>query len=145
MGKRKGFVAIVLFIGMLAVITAVFILAKQAEAPTIAVNQYITITAPLADALITSPVLVSGTVRAGWTAFEGQVGTVLVRDEDGTELGTGILAATSDWLRSPVSFEVSVSFSAPKGEEGTLEFESENPSGDPARVQTFTLPVRFER
>ena len=145
MGKRKGFIAIVLFLVMLAVITVAFILAKQAEAPTIALNQFITVTSPLADASITSPVRVAGTVRAGWTAFEGQVGTVLVRDENGTELGTGILAATSDWLRSPVSFEVLVSFSAPAGEEGTLEFESENPSGDPARVQTFTLPVRFER
>lgn len=145
MGRRRGFIVTALILVVLGVVALGFAFANRAEAPRALPELLISVESPQKNSPIDSPVLVRGFVRSGWTAFEGQVGNVSVLDEDGTELGVGILAATSDWLNSPVSFQVSVPFREPKGKTGKLLFESENPSGDLTRVQTFELPISFRK
>ncbi len=143
MGKRKGFIAVALTLILLGIVILAVTFVNRAEAPTPTPELLISVEAPISGSIISSPVTVRGIVRSGWTAFEGQVGTVTVYDENGAELGVGILAATTDWLRLPVSFGVSVPFQAPTGKTGTLVFESENPSGDPGLTRVYKMPVSF--
>lgn len=100
---------------------------------------------PQANAVITSPLVVSGYVDGTdyWTGFEGQVGTVRLLDGNGNQLALGILTATTDWMQFPTSFSTTLTFTTPTTSVGTLVFKNENASGEPARDKQFILPINF--
>jgi hypothetical protein len=99
---------------------------------------------PTPNTVIKSPLKITGAVSGkGWTGFEGQVGTVKLFDANGNQLALGILTATTDWMMLPVQFQTTLVYVTPVTPTGSLVFYNENPSGDPAKDKTFTVPVNF--
>ncbi len=104
------------------------------------------IISPTANAEISSPLKITGGVSGnGWAGFEGQVGTVRLLDASNNELALGILTATTDWMQPIVNFETTLEFQSDTAQAGNLVFHNENPSGDPVRDRTFTLPVKITK
>jgi hypothetical protein len=81
--------------------------------------------------------------KDGWIGFEGRVGRVKLLDADANELARGILTATTDWTKPPISFETSLSFQSLIEGPGFLVFNNENPSGLPENNREFVLPVKI--
>ncbi len=103
----------------------------------------IQITAPLPGVVISSPVAVSGKALGSYY-FEATF-PVKVLDGDGTVLGQGQAWAQSEWtVPGSVPFAGSIMFTKPKFAIGTIVFQNDNPSGDPARSKQFELQVRFK-
>lgn len=102
------------------------------------------VAAPVANELVSSPLKITGYINGNdnWTAFEAQAGTARLYDNVGNLLVTAPLMATADWMTSTVPFEASLVFvtAAPTG---TLIFKNENPSGEPTKDRSVTLPVTF--
>lgn len=102
------------------------------------------ITAPLEAEAVSSPLKITGYINGNdnWTAFEAQAGTARLYDNLGNLLVTAPLMATADWMTSTVPFEANLVFvtAAPTG---TLIFKNENPSGEPTKDRSVTLPVTF--
>lgn len=105
----------------------------------------ISVVAPLPNAVVSSPLIISGTVMGGgWIGFEAQVGTVRLLDANGQELGLAILTATTEWTLQPTYFQTTLEFGVPGTDTGTLVFHNENPSGEAERDKTFVVPVKFK-
>ncbi|MCX6719689.1 MAG: hypothetical protein NTV36_01090, partial [Candidatus Staskawiczbacteria bacterium] len=93
---------------------------------------------------ISSPLKITGVVNGnGWTGFEGQVGNVKLLDNSGKELATGVLTATTEWTKLPISFEANIEFEPGMAENGQLVFTNENPSGLPEKNKEYILPIQF--
>jgi len=103
----------------------------------------ITVISPAPNDSVSSPIAIEGTANSGWTVFEGVAGTATLYDANGNQLGQAQLKADTDWTKPPVHFTASLAFSASSTGSGHLEFLSDNPSGDPAKQQTYSLPVSF--
>ena len=114
-------------------------LAPWADARTLSVIS------PTADQEVSSPLKITGIVGgSGWSGFEGQVGTVKLLDYKGAVLAQTYLAATTEWTALPTKFEATLNFTAANSGPATLEFRNENPSGDPARDRTITMPIKIK-
>ena len=94
---------------------------------------------------ISSPLKITGVVNGnGWSGFEGQVGNVKLV-VDGTVLAQVPLTAKGEWMTSaPINFETNLEFQVIGDKTGTLIFHNENPSGDPSKDKTFSLPVKIK-
>ncbi|TSC84005.1 MAG: hypothetical protein G01um101413_808 [Parcubacteria group bacterium Gr01-1014_13] len=112
---------------------------------TTTLSQGLFVNTPKANAVVSSPLVVSGHVdgKNRWTGFEGQVGTVQLLDGNGKMVTMGILTATTDWMKFPTNFSTSLNFANPKTSVGTLVFKNENASGLPNYEREFRLPVKF--
>ena len=105
----------------------------------------ITVSLPVANQVITSPLKITGTVNGdGWIGFEAQVGTVKLLDDAGNVLGFGILTAQGEWMQQVINFETTLTFKPTTKDSGSLVFYNENPSGEAERNKTFILPVKFK-
>ncbi len=94
--------------------------------------------------VISSPLKITGYVNGnGWGGFEGQVGTVSLQDSAGNELDIEPLTATTEWMTTTVRFEANLEY-VTLDQYGKLIFRNENPSGEPSRDKTVTIPVRFD-
>jgi hypothetical protein len=114
-------------------------------APVLSPHRGITVVFPKANDVVTSPLQITGEVTGnGWSGFEGQVGQVILLDNNGKILGRGDLAATTDWTILPTQFKTAIEFNVPDTVTGSLVFHNENASGDPTRDKTFTLSVKFK-
>lgn len=124
----------------------IFIPAKNHE-PNPAVGDGITIFEPKANTEVSFPLEIVGYVdgKNNWVGFEGQVGNVKLISKNGTEVAGAPLTAVTDWMKFPTKFRIFFDFSdigyIP---EGTLVFHNENPSGDPARDRTFSIPIKIK-
>jgi len=133
---------------IMVVLLAILFFAPAKQNPQL-VNNDIQITLPKANAEVSSPLKITGVVNGnGWSGFEGQVGTVKLLDDrflegKGQEMAFGILTATTDWMTLPTNFETVLNFPTNGAKSGTLIFYNENPSGDPSKLKTFSLPVKF--
>ena len=97
---------------------------------------------PVANQEVSSPIKITGSVNnGGWSGFEGQVCTVQLLDYKGNKVAIGILKATTDWTKPPVSFESTLTFQTKIKGPMTLLFSNENPSGLPDKDKKFGLPV----
>jgi len=111
----------------------------------------IEIISPKANEGISLPIKITGVVNGnGWAGFEGQVGTVELKQ--GSELlGRAVLEATTDWMTFPVSFKADlsellvdcVSNDCLISGDAELVFHNENPSDMRDKDKTFTLPVKI--
>ena len=102
----------------------------------------IQVSSPTSASQVSSPIKITGSVNnGGWAGFEGQVGTVQLLDYKGNKVASGVLKATTDWTKPPVSFESTLTFTAKTTGPMTLLFSNENPSGVPANDKKFGLPV----
>ncbi|MEK7664434.1 MAG: GerMN domain-containing protein [Patescibacteria group bacterium] len=96
--------------------------------------------------VVSSPLKIEGYVNGdGWIGFEAQVGTVKLLDSKGNELAFGVLQAKGEWMQQKIDFETTLNFISTKEQDGSLIFYNENPSGEPERNKTFTLPVKLPK
>jgi hypothetical protein len=111
-------------------------------------NENITVLNPKPNTLVTLPIAVSGYIRGnGWSANEGEAGTVQLFDANNTPVSTiAILTTTSDWLKLPTDFEATVGdremVSHLETDTGYLLFKSTG-AKDGDVVLTYRVPVTF--
>lgn len=81
-----------------------------------------------------------------WSGFEGELGKVLVVDDNGNELGMAVLSAIDEnWMREgDVLYGKELSFDARGAKSGMLQFYNNNPAGDEGINRYFETPVRFK-
>jgi hypothetical protein len=107
-----------------------------------AVSNMIRVTSPVANAVISSPLTVTGEARGGWY-FEADF-PVRLLDGNGREIGMGIAQAQGEWMTTNfVPFVATVTFTNPTTTTGTLVLEKDNPSGLPENAAEYRVPVRF--
>lgn len=102
----------------------------------------IRVSSPLANAVIASPLRVTGEARGTWF-FEASF-PVRVVDANGTVLGTGIAQAQSEWMTDAyVPFVADVIFTNASTQTGEIVLQKDNPSGLPEHEDEFRLPIVF--
>lgn len=107
-------------------------------------DDVIRVNLPRPNALVTSPLTISGQARGTWF-FEASFPARLL-DENGSVVGEAIVEAKSDWMTEDfVPFEATVEFSQPTGTKGTLILEKSNASGLPENADELRIPVIFTR
>jgi hypothetical protein len=103
----------------------------------------ISIVSPNENALIDSPIVVSGIAKGNW--FFEAVFPVKVLDGDGMVLGQGQARAEGDWTTTgTVPFSATISFSLSRFTTGTIVFSKDNPSGLPQNAESFSVPIQFK-
>ncbi len=108
-----------------------------------AVNPVIKVTAPLANAKVTSPIAITGEAKGTWY-FEASFPIVL-KDAQGNVIAQFHAQALGDWMTTNfVPFAASLPFPAqPAGSHGTLILQKDNPSGLPEHDDAVEISVIF--
>jgi hypothetical protein len=104
----------------------------------------IKIDSPRPNAVVASPLEVTGQARGTWY-FEASFPVKLL-DENGNEipLNQSYIMTTEEWMTEEfVPFKATLEFSAPATATGTLVLEKDNPSGLPEQDDSLIVPVRF--
>lgn len=97
---------------------------------------------PRPNAVVSSPLAVSGAARGAWF-FEADF-PVRLLDGGGRELAAAAARAEGEWMTEDfVAFEATLSFGPPATETGLLVLERSNPSGLAENAALVALPVRF--
>ncbi len=97
---------------------------------------------PRPNQIIASPLTITGQARGYWF-FEASFPVVLL-DEDGRQLASGIAQADGDWMTEDfVPFKAELSFGATQADKGVLILAKDNPSGLPANDDELQIPVEF--
>lgn len=145
--EMKKIIFILILVAL--VVSGYFIFIKISNAPTppaspLIYKDLIEIDFPNRDAgKISSPVIVRGVARGQWY-FEASF-PIQVLDEDGTILGSGIGQAQGEWTTTDfVPFTGEINFTKPKGQNGSIVFKKDNPSGLPANDDSVSIPVNFK-
>ena len=100
------------------------------------------LTRPLPNALVESPLVVSGEARGNWY-FEASF-PIKLYDANGKELTVAVAQAQGEWMTTEfVPFETILTFPNPITPTGTLVLEKDNPSGLPEHADELRIPVRF--
>ena len=103
----------------------------------------IRVSRPLPNDLVQSPLIVEGEARGYWF-FEADFPVVLL-DDNGDQLASGIATAQSDWMTEDfVVFESRLTFDDPPTQGGNLILKKDNPSGLPENDDQLRIPLRFE-
>ena len=102
----------------------------------------IRVTVPLANAVVTSPLVVAGEARGVWY-FEASF-PVRLLDGNGNVLAQVPAQAQGEWMTKEfVPFKATLTFSSPTGANGTLVLQKDNPSGLSVHDDSISIPVRF--
>lgn len=102
----------------------------------------IRVSAPIADALVTSPLVITGEARGTWY-FEASF-PVKLFDADGKLVVAHYAQAQGEWMTPEfVPFSSTLTFAMPTTATGTLVLEKDNPSGLPEHDASVSIPVRF--
>jgi hypothetical protein len=113
-----------------------------AAAPRHPKSDLIRVQTPLPDAVVHSPLRVSGEARGTWF-FEASFPVTLL-DAHGRALVQTHAQAKGEWMtESFVPFESELRFETPSTDTGTLVLAKDNPSGLPEHADELRLPVRF--
>ncbi len=115
----------------------------ESASPSASVNSNPTVTSPIKNTKVTSPLTITGTVPAGWM-FEGSFPIKLVdSDRNLVAQGTAKEVNPGSWQSGkPVAFFVTLPFSTTDSS-GFLILMNDNPSGEAANSKTFEVPVKF--
>ena len=110
---------------------------------TSGIPNLITVTSPTANQRVMSPLTITGQARGTWY-FEASF-PVELRNAAGAVIAQGPAQAQGEWMTENfVPFKTTLSFPAqPAGSKGTLILRKDNPSGDPVRDQSVSIPVTF--
>ena len=104
----------------------------------------IRVTIPEPDAIVRSPLTVTGEARGNWY-FEASF-PVKILDANGKQLGVRIAQAQGEWMTTNfVPFSTIVNFSTPTTQTGTIVFQKDNPSGLPEHDAEVRIPIRFSQ
>jgi len=91
---------------------------------------------------VASPLTITGQAR-GWWFFEASFPVVVI-DDRGRNLATGIAQAQSDWMTEDfVPFKVTLNFTS-STESGKIILQRDNPSGLPENDAEVIVPVKFK-
>lgn len=112
-------------------------------------SDMIVLTSPVSDAVVTSPLTITGQARGGWY-FEASF-PVMLTNWDGLIIAEGVASAQGDWMTSEfVPFTATLNFTNPYNagdpdfmKRGTLILKNDNPSGLPENDRAIEIPVRF--
>ncbi len=108
-------------------------------------NKYsdlIRVDAPIVNATISSPLVVSGSARGAWY-FEASF-PVRLLDANGMELVSAPAQAQGDWMTENfVPFSVTLNFIKPITKTGILILKNDNPSGLSENDKEVRIPVQF--
>ncbi len=98
---------------------------------------------PLPGQRINFPLEVSGYVNGcGWVPFEGQVGTLELRDKNKALSQLIVIPVDGDTYTLPAYFKVKITPQITPGtSEGVIIFHNENPAGGAG--ETFQVPIIF--
>lgn len=145
---KKDISLLVILAIIIIVLLVILLLPKPVQSP--AQNNQpmagIEVFSPKVNDVVSSPLKITGFVNGGgWVGFEGQVGIVKLFDASRKELALGILTAKGEWMQTKIDFETELQFISNEDSDGYLTFYNENPSGEPERNKTFTLPVKFAK
>lgn len=141
-------VVVVIFGVTVVAMLGLLIFVSPAKGPTItpqpiSSDGHLQVSLPLANASVSSPLAVEGTVIDGGWFFEGNF-SIKVLDGDGTTLGVGLAQALSDWMSTgTVPFSASIPFKTPHSATGTIVLVADNPSGLAANAKSLTIPITF--
>ncbi len=116
--------------------------------PTISQSASVRVAAPKPNAVVSSPLTITGEA-AGWY-FEGSFPVTLV-NWDGLIIAEGVASAEGDWMTSDfVPFVANLTFTNPYSvgdpefmKRGTLIFKKDNPSGLPEHDESYEMPIVF--
>jgi hypothetical protein len=113
------------------------------EVPDAAVtDSRVRVSSPRPNAVVSSPLAVSGSARGAWF-FEADF-PVRLLDGDGRELSVAPARAQGEWMSEDfVRFEATVTFGQPATRTGVLVLDRSNPSGLAENAALVSLPVRF--
>jgi hypothetical protein len=153
-------IVIVLGVVVLVLLAAVlFIPAKQSKAPenqnpsptptpgiqpAVSSDGRVSVSSPIPNARVSSPLGVQGAVTGGGWFFEA-VFPIKILDGDGTVLGQGLAQALGEWMTTgTVPFAANIPFTAPKYATGTILIEKDNPSGIPENAGELRIPIQFK-
>lgn len=103
----------------------------------------VTLTSPLPNSTISSPLTISGQAPGTWF-FEANIVGVL-ESTDGVEIARVPLQAQGEWMTEGlVTFEGDMTFAVPSGvTDGKIIIENDNPSGLPENSKSAEFPVQF--
>ena len=106
-------------------------------------NKNIHVSSPIANTVITSPLVIKGEARGGWF-FEGSF-PVFLTDWDGLIIAQGIATAEGDWMTTDfMPFTAILNYTKPSyGTTGSLILKKDNPSGLPQYDDALEITVRF--
>ena len=106
----------------------------------------INVTSPTTDALVDSPLMVSGEARGYW--FFEATAPVVVTNWDGLIIGEGYIEAQGDWMTEdfvPFTGEITYTQEAtPYSATGTVIFMRDNPSGLPENDAAVEVIVQLQ-
>lgn len=107
-------------------------------------TELITMTNPLPNQLIASPLLITGEARGTWY-FEASF-PIKLYDENNSLMAVGIAQAQSDWMTTDfVPFQVEMIFSnTTTSTKGVLVLEKDNPSGLSEYDDQLIIPIKFQ-
>lgn len=111
------------------------------------IKDKIIINSPVKDAIITSPISISGRARGTWF-FEGSF-PMQVYDSNNKLLGISTAkfspkSESDTWMTENfVDFCGEIKFSQPATDSGYILFKKDNPSGLPQNDESFKLPIKF--
>lgn len=105
-------------------------------------SDLITVQSPAPDAIIASPLTVTGQARGNWY-FEASF-PVRLLDGNDVPIASAVAQAQGDWMTTNfVPFSAVLNYVGPVTQTGTLVLQKDNPSGDPQFDQELRIPVRF--
>ena len=107
-----------------------------------ATDSRVRVSSPRPNAVVSSPLEVSGAARGTWF-FEADF-PVRLLDGDGRELAATPAQAQGEWMTEDfVRYEATVTFGQPATRTGVLVLDRANPSGLAENAALTALPVRF--
>ena len=105
-------------------------------------DDLITVDYPTANAVVESPLTVTGEARGTWY-FEASFPVQLL-DANDNVIASAPAQAQGDWMTTDyVPFSVTLTFPKPSTDTGTLVLKKDNPSGLPQNENELRIPVRF--
>jgi len=117
---------------------------SSCEFPACPLENEIVVDSPRAFQNIKSPLVIKGSARGGWY-FEASF-PVKVLDAEGNVIGQAPATTADNWMTNDfVSFEASISFSAPQTDNGFVVLQNDNPSGLPENQKELRIPVVFTK
>lgn len=104
--------------------------------------QLVNLTSPEPNAIISSPVTISGEAKGSWY-FEGTFPVSIV-DSDNNELASGAATAIGEWTTDKfVPFTATLIFKPTTKTNGFIILKKDNPSGLPQNDASVRVPIRF--
>lgn len=135
---------IIIIIVLLCVVAGVYFFTSQQNNPTFesAYSDEITVSEPVPNAQVKSPLSVSGKARGTWF-FEASF-PAEITDSHGKSLGGGVMQAEGEWMTEEfVQFNGEIAFEKPETAEGILILRNDNPSGLPENQKEVQIPIKF--